>query len=516
MEATFEVLQGGVPGQKFNLADGDRHVVGRANDCDIQLLDRGVSRHHVAFYIQEDKVFVEDLGSSNGTTLNGQRIKRTQLSDGDLVRIGLAAIRVRLGRPGAPEQPDVEAEDENAFGTRVRKHLDMEKSFILSPPDEDEIDGLRKAHRKLAALYKLSEDVHSTQDTGVLFSHVVELLRESLGADAVALMLVEPSGRSSLAALSVREGCGGDDFSISSSVVKDVVETGVSTLIHDTGKRSGDAAASIVIQQIRSLMCAPVIAGGKTLGTIYADSRRSTRVFDEVDLELITAAGKQAGLAIQRARLFRDMENLFFSSIRALTSAVDAKDRYTRGHSERVTAYAMRLARNIGLGSSEVETVQLAGLLHDVGKIAVPERILNKPGPLTDEEFAVVKEHPARGAEIVSTIKSPDIPAVVQGVLHHHERWDGSGYPDGLQGLDAPLTARILSIADAFDAMTSDRPYRRGYSIEHAVSLIGEAGGTQFDAELAGHFLELYYAGRLELPSRRVSQYDTSRIELDE
>jgi putative nucleotidyltransferase with HDIG domain len=522
MEATFEVLQGGVPGQRFTLADGGRKVIGRANDADIQLLDRGVSRHHAAFYIKDGHIILEDLGSANGTFLNGQRVKHSIIGNGDIIRIGLAAVRVSV--PSAEgvssatlsEQEDVvKEEEEEAFATKVRKHLDMEHSFILSPSGEEELEGVRRAHRNLAVLYRLANDVHSTQDTETLFSHVVDLMRENLNADAVALLLAEPSGKPNLAALNVREGTGGGNFSISSSVVDDVISTGVSTLVHDTGaKRGALPGASIVMQQIRSVMCAPVTAGGLTLGAIYADSRRNARVFDEVDLELITAAGKHAGLALQRARLFRDMENLFFSSIRALTNAVDAKDRYTRGHSERVTAYAVRLARHIGLSEAEIETVQLSGLLHDVGKIAVPERILNKPGPLIDEEFAVVKEHPARGAEIVSTIKSPNIPAVVQGVMHHHERWDGSGYPDGLKGYDTPLTARLLAIADAFDAMTSDRPYRRGYSVEHALSLIGEAGGTQFDAELAGHFLELYYAGRLELPSRK-STYDTSRITLD-
>ena len=151
-----------------------------------------------------------------------------------------------------------------------------------------------------------------------------------------------------------------------------------------------------------------------------------------------------------------------------------------------------------------------------MGKIAVPESILNKPGPLTDAEFSVIKEHPVRGAEIVAAIKSPNVPNVVQGVLHHHERWDGSGYPDNLKSLDIPLPARILSVADAFDAMTTDRPYRRGDSVEHAIRLIGEAGDTQFDSELSGHFLELYYAGRLELPGRQSAQYDTSRINLED
>ncbi|HHN47249.1 MAG TPA: HD domain-containing protein [Planctomycetes bacterium] len=521
MDATFEVVQGGVPGQRFLLTEGERRVIGRANDSDFQLLDRGVSRHHAVVYFDREQVVVEDLGSSNGTYVNGQRVKRSIVNAGDLVRIGLAALRVHSGIsiPDVPTPRPVDDElldrEAAAFATRVRKHLDIERSFILSPPRDDELAGLRRAHRNLAALYRLSSDIHAAQDTRTLFTHVVDILRESLDADAVALILATSGGGTSLAALKVRENTASESFSISNSVVEDVVSTAVSTLVHDTGIHSAPAGASIIAQQIRSIICAPVVAGGATLGAVYADSRRNNRVFDEVDLELITAAGKQAGLAIQRARLFRDMENLFFSSIRALSSAVDAKDRYTRGHSERVTAYAVRLARHIGLDEQEVETVQLAGLLHDIGKIAVPESILNKPGPLVDEEYALVKEHPSRGAEIVSTIKSPNIPAVVQGVLHHHERWDGSGYPDGLKGFDTPLTARILSLADAFDAMTSDRPYRRGYSIEHAVSLIGEAGGTQFDTELAGHFLELYYAGRLELPSRKAAQYDTSRITLD-
>jgi putative nucleotidyltransferase with HDIG domain len=266
---------------------------------------------------------------------------------------------------------------------------------------------------------------------------------------------------------------------------------------------------SLILQRVLSMMCVPLLAQGNVIGALYVDSRGGTDKFDEKDLELLAAIGNQAGIALQRARLVMDLENLFFSSIRSLVAAIDAKDQYTHGHSERVTAFALMVAKELKLSEHDFEVLRLAGLLHDVGKIGVPEEVLNKPGDLTDEEFEQVKLHPSHGAEIISNIQSPYIPEIVAGVRHHHERWDGTGYPDGLKGEESPLIARLLTLADAFDAMTSDRPYRKGFSIERALQIVRDCAGSQFDPHMSEALCHLHERGELLLPKSMALKYTT-------
>lgn len=180
------------------------------------------------------------------------------------------------------------------------------------------------------------------------------------------------------------------------------------------------------------------------------------------------------------------------ATIQALAAAVDAKDPYTKGHSQRVADYAADLARHLGMSDAEIKLILITGTLHDVGKIGVPDSVLNKPGRLTDDERAVMETHPVLGEVIVR--KAPQLEATLPGVLHHHERWDGRGYPHGLEGEAIPYIARILAVADSYDAMTSDRPYRKGLAVEIALSEITKGAGTQFDPDLAPAFVTMMSA----------------------
>jgi diguanylate cyclase (GGDEF)-like protein/putative nucleotidyltransferase with HDIG domain len=176
-----------------------------------------------------------------------------------------------------------------------------------------------------------------------------------------------------------------------------------------------------------------------------------------------------------------------FDLLDSMISAVDNKDYYTRAHSEEVTEYALWIAQELGLSDEACKTIRYAGLLHDVGKIGIPDEILRKPGHLTDEEYDVMKQHPVVGAMIVSSI--PDMTDILPGVKHHHERWDGQGYPDSLAGESIPLLGRILAVADTFSAMTTDRPYRKGMHVGDAVRKIKDGSGTQFDPQIVTAFV---------------------------
>lgn len=188
-------------------------------------------------------------------------------------------------------------------------------------------------------------------------------------------------------------------------------------------------------------------------------------------------------------QLHKFMQDASLATIQALAAAVDAKDPYTRGHSQRVAQYAAELARYVGRKEAEIELIYRTGTLHDVGKIGVPDSILKKPERLSDDERAIMETHPVLGEVIVR--KVPQLEETLPGVRHHHERWDGRGYPDGLSAEQIPYMARVLAVADTYDAMTSDRPYRKGLAVDFALGEIAKGAGTQFDPLLADAFVEM-------------------------
>ncbi len=190
-----------------------------------------------------------------------------------------------------------------------------------------------------------------------------------------------------------------------------------------------------------------------------------------------------------RKKTEEELEHLLISTITSLASAIDAKSPWTKGHSERVTRYAVEIAKEMGLKDQGIEQLRLSGLLHDVGKIGTFDIVLDKPGKLTDEEFEIVKKHPGKGAEILAPIRQ--LADIIPAVLHHHERYDGKGYPHGLKYEEIPLQARILCVADSFDSMTADRPYRSSPGKEYAISEFKRCCGTQFDPKVVDAFLRV-------------------------
>ena len=184
---------------------------------------------------------------------------------------------------------------------------------------------------------------------------------------------------------------------------------------------------------------------------------------------------------------------MFLSTIRVMANAIDAKDPYTRGHSVRVNKYSVIIARYMGLEKKEIDAIHVASVLHDVGKIGIQEAILNKPGALTPEEYEIMKTHTTRGAEIMAPIRK--LKYIIDGLRSHHERWNGSGYPDGLKGEDIPLMGRIIAVADTFDAMTTNRPYQRSLSFQQAVARINDIKASAFDDRVVESFNRAYQAG---------------------
>ena len=257
-----------------------------------------------------------------------------------------------------------------------------------------------------------------------------------------------------------------------------------------------------------AVICVPIYFREELMGVGFLGRKRNKKKFNRSETNFFIALASDVSMAIRNARLFKELEaelkkkyRLFIHTTVALAAAIDAKDHYTHGHTSRVTSLSLAVARKLGQKNKKVadpkfmEYLHIASLLHDIGKIGIPEAILNKPAALTEEEKEKMDEHPLVGMAILQPINELD--DAILGVKYHHERYDGSGYPEGLKGDQIPLIAAIISVADAFDAMITDRPYRRGFSREEAIEEIRKSSGKQFDPRIANTFVKLYKEGKV-------------------
>jgi putative nucleotidyltransferase with HDIG domain len=267
-------------------------------------------------------------------------------------------------------------------------------------------------------------------------------------------------------------------------------------------------ARSIAEGAMASVLCVLLRTPRKRLGVLHLDRGPWQKPFTQDDLHLADALAANVSAGIESAQLLRKERELFLNTITILAQAVELRDSYTYGHTNRVTSYSDLLARELGLPQADLILIRRGTPLHDIGKIGIRDYILSKPDKLTPEEFEVMKTHTTKGADILSLI--PDLHPIIPIVRSHHERWDGKGYPDGLAGDAISPLARIVSVADAFDAMTSERPYRKGMPADMAFTEVEKQRGKQFDPACADAFLairgrilqEMKAPGTATLPAR--------------
>ena len=248
-------------------------------------------------------------------------------------------------------------------------------------------------------------------------------------------------------------------------------------------------------KNVYSYFCVPLMVKDRLFGALILSSVRSAW-FSGIHLAAAEKVATQVGIALANARLLEDLDEIFIGTVTSLVNAIDAKSDWTRGHSLRVAEYAVRLAQKAGFSREKTERMRIAAILHDIGKIGIYETILDKPGQLTREEIIQMRKHPSQGVDILLPLNA--LRDIIPIIKHHHERYDGEGYPDSLAGEDIPLEARILAIADVYDAMRSDRPYRKGLTFEEAVQELEREAGKQFDPVLPGRFVDLLQQSRLK------------------
>jgi len=231
----------------------------------------------------------------------------------------------------------------------------------------------------------------------------------------------------------------------------------------------------------------PITVKNELKGIILTGPKLAGDEYGEYDLDILNFIANSVGIGMENSHLLSQLQVTYIQTLRSLISIVEAKDPYTKGHTERVASYALALANRLGLPDEDLRRIIFSSLLHDIGKMGVLDNIINKPGPLTPEEWELMKAHPVVGAQIVENMEF--LPGVVEIVRHHHESYDGKGYPDGIAGTNIPYGARIVTVADSFDAMTTDRPYRKALTHDEAVKRLIEGAGRQFDADMVKVFV---------------------------
>ena len=351
----------------------------------------------------------------------------------------------------------------------------------------------------LKSLNACSKATASILDTDILLDVVMSLIVNIMKFDRAILMLVDEGNRQ----LKPVKGAGGESVDSlekisgygipldhTSNILARVVDTGIAEVITDVEK-SFLRKDNIILKKFnpKSFVAVPLITRNKVIGVIAAERLKGLSDFSSNDLEYMMNFCSQIAISLENAGLIDSMKQSFVSSILSLASALEAKDPYTRGHSNRVATYSTIIARRFGLDEDRIESIRLMALMHDIGKIGVPDDIIDKPDKLNDEEFSKIKQHPINGLRIIEPLldKNPEL----RHVRSHHERYDGKGYPDSLAGKKIPLEAHIMAVSDCFDAMTSNRPYRSAMNREDALLEIEANKGTQFNPEIVEIFLDI-------------------------
>jgi putative nucleotidyltransferase with HDIG domain len=460
---------------------------GRLATLEIVLDDSSVSRRHAEIWHTPNGWRVRDLGSTNGTFLNGARLTASEqvVRQHDIVRCGNVTLVVDVcqdGReeetPAAPDNMQVEACASGTFEDALHGLIFDAES---SPRPGQQLVALLRAGYHLGHMESEEELLHTILNDSV----------STLDAQRGAIVLVDAAtGVLRLRALATGQSQVGSRHGFSQNLAQRSFQRGESILCNVEEDPDLAGARSIAEGTMASVLCVLLRTPRKRLGVLHLDRGPMQKPFTAEDLRLADALAAHVSAGIESAQLLRKQRELFLSMINIMAQAVELRDPYTGNHTQRVLQYARLLGEQVNLSPEDKQLIEIGTPLHDIGKIGIDDAILRKPGRLTPAEFDIMKTHTTKGAKILEQV--PDLqPEVIEIVRSHHERWDGQGYPDGLKGDAIPELARIVAVADAFDAMTSDRPYRAGMPSDVAFAEVEKQKGRQFDPQYASAFLAI-------------------------
>ena len=353
---------------------------------------------------------------------------------------------------------------------------------------------------RLALLSQLGQILNSTLDYKEIRRRAMEAATQLMKADAGSLLLVDEGKRQLYfeVALGDRE----EDIKMiplnfGEGIAGWVAQNGKPLIVNSPKKdpRFFKGVDERTEFKTRNIICVPVKVKEKVIGVLEAINKQKRGGFNKQDLSLLVSLADQVAIALDNSRLYQELEEMFFQTTDSLADAIEKRDPYTGGHTQRVTQYSLAIAKYLQLKPLERKWLRITSVLHDIGKVGIEDQILRKPERLSPGEFEMIKRHCIIGVEIIEHVRQ--LRESIPGVKYHHEQLDGKGYPSGLKGEEIPILAKIVAVADTFDAMTTDRPYRKAMEKEAAVKELKRCSGTQLDEKVVEAFIQAYQKGEI-------------------
>jgi HD-GYP domain-containing protein (c-di-GMP phosphodiesterase class II) len=470
--------------------DFDRLVrIGRAQGVEVVLNDASVSRYHAEITFTDQVWVARDLGSTNGTFLNGTCLGRTgqPVRPGDILQCGNVVLHIE-----ALTDQSLNDNETPCDGLQVQAVAQQSLAEAVHMLAQD-ITRSTRPGEQLLSLLQAGQFLNWTDSLDELLARNLQEMAAMLGARRGAVVLIDAqTGKMKLRAAFPAHNLDlpGVRF-YSQTLARRCLRSGQSLLCADVVTDPELLQAnSIDSSYMSSVICALLRSPRRYLGILHLDRGLSDEPFTRDDLHRADALAANLSFAFENAQQLQDRQQaLFLQTVIAFSQVIELRDPYTGGHAQRVTDYALLLAEQLKLSETDLHHLRIGAPLHDIGTIGIDDAILRKTSRLTDDEFEQMKRHTVMGAALIRTLPGLDI--VLPIVRNHHERWDGQGYPDRLAGDAIPPLARLLAVADTFDAMTTDRPYRSGLSIDQALAQIESGAGSQFDPAFAHAFLAL-------------------------
>ena len=503
------ILTGPMQGNAFPILE--RISIGRSPNSTIQLDDLEVSRNHAVVQRIGGDIILRDLGSCNGTYIAGKRTIEYRLGVGDIVCIGRHKLCLQKATEASPSAITASIQHTNQEGggshtvarffdtaisdINAMDIKDVSETLFETPAVKTAEYQLQYLKKRLKAVFTANQIIASECDLNSLFQCLLDQIFALLPVDN-GIILLKNQATGEWIQEHARSRILEKEIKISSTIVNRAYDNGKAILTCDAAADARfRSSESIIIHNIASTMCVPLSHKDNRLGIVYVDTHGRANAFDKRDLELLAALVGPAAIAIRNAQYVREIERSYENTLVVIANAIELRDHYTVGHTARVTHFSVEIARELGWTGDRLKQVRMGALLHDVGKIAVDNAILSKSSGLTPQEYAKIKVHPQRGQDLLQDVEF--LHPLIPFCLYHHERYDGQGYPFGLAGENIPIEGRIIAVADTLDAMTSNRPYRKGMTLEAALTELEKGVGSQFDPQCVGALLRACRAGRI-------------------